>query len=211
MSARDLPRFTDDTLFHRVARVLCEAHCLPRKELFEAWEVARRARRRFRGGRVVELACGHGLVAHLMLLLDDTSATAVAIDRRIPKSAALVAAVLTAEWPRLAGRVALVERTIDDVALDASDVVVSAHACGVLTDRVLDMAVGVSARVVVLPCCHTVSHSDAGGLEGWLDPALAIDVTRAAHLRARGYRVHTQRIPESITPKNRLLFGEPRA
>jgi len=211
LSARDLPRFTDDTLFHRVARVLCEAHCLPRKELFEAWEVARRARRRFRGGRVVELACGHGLVAHLMLLLDDTSATAVAIDRRIPKSAALVAAVLTAEWPRLAGRVALVERTIDDVALDASDVVVSAHACGVLTDRVLDMAVGVSARVVVLPCCHTVSHSDAGGLEGWLDPALAIDVTRAAHLRARGYRVHTQRIPESITPKNRLLFGEPRA
>lgn len=193
-----------------MARVLCEANCLPRKELFEAWEVARRARRRFRGGRVVELACGHGLVAHLMLLLDDTSATAVAIDRRLPKSAERIAGVLTAEWPRLAGRVALVERTIDDVSLDSSDVVVSAHACGVLTDQVLDMAAGVSARVVVLPCCHAVSRSDSGGLEGWLDPAFAIDVTRAAHLRARGYRVHTQQIPESITPKNRLLFGEPR-
>lgn len=146
-----------------------------------------------------------------MLLLDDTSATAVAIDRRIPKCAARVAGVLTAEWPRLAGRVAFVERTLDDVALDASDVVVSAHACGVLTDRVLHMAASVSARVVVLPCCHTLSRSDTGGLEGWLDPALAIDVTRAQQLRARGYRVHTQKIPESITPKNRLLLGEPPA
>jgi hypothetical protein len=52
-------------LFDRVARVVCEADCLPRKELFESWEVARRTRRRFRGGRVVDLAAGHGLVGHL--------------------------------------------------------------------------------------------------------------------------------------------------
>ncbi len=26
---------------HRIARAVCEAECLPRKELFEAWEVAR--------------------------------------------------------------------------------------------------------------------------------------------------------------------------
>ena len=61
----------------------------------------------------------------------------------------------------------------------------------------------------MLPCCHSTGKCDAGGMDGWFDSALAIDVTRAGRLRAGGYRVHTQRIPESITPKNRLLFGEP--
>jgi SAM-dependent methyltransferase len=210
LSPRDLPRFPGDTLFHRVARTVCRANCLPRKELFEAWEVARRARRRFRGGRVVDLACGHGLIAHLLLLLDDTSETAIAVDRRIPDSAARVARAMTEEWPRLSGRITVLEQTIEEAGVGAGDLVVSAHACGTLTDDVLRKAIGASARVVVLPCCQAAAKSDAGGLEGWLDPALAIDVTRAALLRAHGYRVHTQHIPESITPKNRLLFGEPR-
>jgi hypothetical protein len=34
--------------------------------------------------------------------------------------------------------------------------------------------------------------------------------SRAMKLRAAGYVVHTQTIPGSITPKNRLLLGEPR-
>ena len=72
LTVRDLPRFPEPTLFHRVARVLCEAECLPRKELFESWEVARRARRRLRGRRVVDLACGHGLVGQMLMLLDPT-------------------------------------------------------------------------------------------------------------------------------------------
>jgi hypothetical protein len=141
LTPRDLPRFPDSTLLHRVARAVCRADCLPRKELFESWEVARRARRRFRGGRVVDLACGHALLAHLMLLLDDSSPTAVGADTRLPASAPVLAAAMQAEWPRLAGRVSL--------------------------------------------------------------------VTRAARLRSHGYTVHTQHIPEAITPKNRLLLGEP--
>lgn len=211
LNPRDLPRFPDGTLFHRVARVLCEADCLPRKELFEAWEVARRTRRRFRGGRVVDLACGHGLVAHLMLLLDDTSESAIAADTRIPGSAPKVADALAAAWPRLRGRVELTTGALADVAIAATDVVVSAHACGLLTDAVLEKAMSAGARVAVLPCCHSHGRCDAGGVEGWMEPALAIDVTRAARLRAAGYTVYTQRIPEEITPKNRLLMGERRA
>src|SRR5687768_5896673 len=87
LTPRYLGRFPSDTLFDRIARVVCHADCLPRKELYEAWEVARRVRRRFRGGRVVDLACGHALVAHLMLILDDTSERDLAIDVRIPDSA----------------------------------------------------------------------------------------------------------------------------
>jgi hypothetical protein len=201
--------FPGDTLFDAVARAVCEAECLPRKELYESWEVARRTRRRFRGGRVVDLACGHGLVAWLMLLLDDTSESALAVDRRIPDSAAKIAAALTARWPRLAGRVSTREASVDQVALEPTDVVVSAHACGALTDDVLRAATGARARVVVLPCCHDERTCDAGGLAGWLDPPLAIDATRAARLRSAGYHVHTQLIPVGITPKNRLLLAAP--
>ena len=84
VTPQDAARFPSETLFDRVGRVLCALDCLPRKELFEAWEVARRVRRRFRGGRVVDLACGHGLVAHLMLILDDTSPGTWALLRAAP-------------------------------------------------------------------------------------------------------------------------------
>jgi hypothetical protein len=209
LSPHDLHRFAGDTLFDRVARALCQAECVPRKELYEAWEVARRARRRFRGGRVVDLACGHALVAHLMLLLDDTSPSALAVDAKLPLSAARVTDCLSATWPRLAGRVTLRQAKLESVALTAEDVVVSCHACGRLTDDVIDQALAVRAKVVVLPCCQSVGKCDLGGLGGWLDPALAIDVTRAAKLSAAGYRVHTQAIPAEITPKNRLLLAGP--
>ncbi len=211
LNQHDLLHFQGSTLFHRIARVLCEACCIPRKELFEAWEVARRTRRRYRGGRVLDLACGHALVAHLLLLLDDTSETALAVDIRIPESAAKVSAAMVAQWPRLAGRVGIIEQQLSEVEVYPGDLVVSAHACGALTDQVLGKAIAASARVVVLPCCQSTGKNDSGGMEGWLDPDLAIDVTRAARLRAHGYSVHTQRIPGSITAKNRLLFGEPRA
>ncbi|MCH3710085.1 hypothetical protein LZC18_10085, partial [Campylobacter coli] len=81
LTTYDLDRFPGGTLFNRIARAVCQAGCLPRKELYEAWEVARRTRRRFRGGRVVDLAAGHGLLAQVMLLLDDSSPEAVAVDQ----------------------------------------------------------------------------------------------------------------------------------
>jgi hypothetical protein len=200
--------FTGTTLFDRVARVLCEASCLPRKELYESWEIARRTRRRFRGGRVVDLACGHGLVAYLMLLLDDSSSSALCADKRLPQSASLLASAMVRAWPRLEGRVTYVERSVEDVELHADDVVVSTHACGALTDLVLARAVAAGARVAVLPCCHDEDTCDPGDLAGWVDISLAIDATRAQRLAALGYDVHTQLIPEAITPKNRLLMGE---
>jgi SAM-dependent methyltransferase len=204
-----LPRFTGDTLFDRLARAVCRAGCLPRKELYEAWEVARRVRRRFRGGRVVDLACGHGLLAQILLLLDDSSPEALAIDRSLPDSAGKLQEALAESWPRLAGRVRFIEGDLEGLALQPADLIVSVHACGSLTDLVLERAVAARARVAVLPCCHSLDGADLGGLEGWLDGPLALDVTRAARLRAQGYRVFTQQIPPDITPKNRLLLAEP--
>jgi hypothetical protein len=207
LTGRDLGRFPGEALFDRLARAVCRAGCLPRKELYEAWETARRVRRLFRGGRVVDMCGGHGLLAHIMLLLDDSSASAVVIDRTVPPSSAKIHESLTADWPRLAGRITFLEREVEDIEVIASDVVVSIHACGALTDRIIARAVAARARVAVLPCCHDFATCDAGDLSGWVDAPLAIDIMRATRLKAQGYRVWTQSIPGEITSKNRLLLG----
>ena len=209
LTRHDLGRFPGDSLFDRVARAVAEVGVLPRKELYEAWEVARRTRRRCRGGRVVDVAGGHGLLAHLMLLLDDTSPEAVVVDPARPPSADVIGQAITAAWPRLDRRVRYETRSLAEVDLHPDDVVVSSHACGALTDQVLDAAVRAGARVAVLPCCHDAATCEPGPLTGWMDLSLAIDTIRALRLDARGYRVWTQTIPAAVTPKNRLLLGVP--
>jgi Methyltransferase domain len=209
LTAYDLHRFAGPTLFDRIGRVVCRAGCLPRKELYEAWETARRVRRIFRGGRVVDLAGGHGLLSHVLLILDDSSSRGLVVDTTIPPSAGALQHALAEAWPRLAGRIEYVAAGLGDVSIAESDLVVSVHACGALTDVVLDRAITSRARVAVLPCCHDLDASDAGGLEGWMDRSLAIDARRATRLAGAGYSVRTQTIPIAITPKNRLLLGEP--
>jgi hypothetical protein len=210
LTDRDLGRFPGDTLFSRLARAVCHAGCVPRKELYEAWEMARRVRRLFRGGRVVDLGAGHGLLAHAMLLLDDSSPTAIVVDKTLPPSSATVNEALVQAWPRLRGRVTLLARGLDDVEILRTDVVVSSHACGALTDCVLDRAGAAQARVAVLPCCHDLAGRGAGELAGWVDGPVALDILRAMRLKERGYRIWTQAIPAAITAKNRLLIGAPR-
>jgi hypothetical protein len=207
LTTRDLGRFPSNTLFDRMARAVCEAGCLPRKELYEAWEVARRARRGFRGGRVVDLGAGHGLLAHLMLILDDTSPSALAIDVKVPSSAPRIHDALVRGWPRLADRVTFITGGPDAIAIQPDDVVVSCHACGAFADAVIDAAAAARARMAVLPCCHDEDTCDTGDLAGWMDAALAIDAVRVTRLRALGYRVRTQIIPATITPKNRLIIA----
>lgn len=203
--------FPGETLFDKIGRAVCSAGTLPRKEFFEAWETAKRIRRKFRGGRIVDLACGHGLAAHMMMLLDNTSPEALCVDMAIPKNAEKLSAALTETWPKLRGRIQYIEKPLQEIEIDPEDIVLSVHACGGLTDLVIDRAISADARVAVLPCCHEIKKSDTGGLEGWLDGDLAIDVLRAMRLKENGYTIMTKTIPSSITPKNRLLMASKQA
>ena len=209
LTLKQMERFSGDSLFNKIARAVCRAGTLPAKELFEAWEVARRVRRQYRGGRIVDLACGHGLLAHIMLLLDDTSSEAVAVDSTFPKNAGTLSQSIVEAWPRLKHRIHYCETPIQEFEIRPDDLVVSIHACGTLTDTVLEKAVHAGVRVAVLPCCHDLERSDTGGLDGWVNSPLAVDIIRATRLSDRGYTVMTRKIPEEITPKNRLLMAHP--
>ena len=200
--------FPGSRLFDKIARAVCRAGTLPRKELHEAWEMAKRVRRRYRGGRILDLACGHGLLAHIMLILDDSSKTGIAVDKEIPSNAKKLSGSLIESWPRLKNRIIYKEVSVQEITIRPDDIVVSAHACGSLTDLIIDKAIEQHARVAVLPCCHDLKESSTNGLEGWMDKTLAVDTLRAVRLRSKGYRIVTQKIPNDITPKNRLLMGE---
>ncbi|MFC1523729.1 methyltransferase [Thermodesulfobacteriota bacterium] len=208
MTSRQQSLFPGDNLFDTIARAVCRAGTLPRKEFYEAWEMAKRIRRRYRGGRVVDLACGHGLLAHIMLILDDSSPTALAVDNKIPLNAEKLSHALITTWPRLKNRIIYKQQPFQEIILLPDDIVVSAHACGSLTDQIITLAVAQRARVAVLPCCQNVKESSTHSLEGWMDKTLAVDTVRALKLRAQGYHIVTQEIPAEITPKNRLLMGE---
>jgi hypothetical protein len=145
------------------------------------------------------------------LILDDSSPGALLVDVVPPKSAGRLHTVLVQAWPRLAGRLTSSTQPLESVSLAAADLVVSSHACGGLTDLILDGAAAARARVAVLPCCQDLALSQSGSLSGWMDESLAVDVMRAVRLEQRGYRIWTQTIPAAITPKNRLLMGEPLA
>ena len=208
LTPRQQSFFSGHSLFDKIARAVCRAGTLPRKELYEAWEMAKRVRRRYRSGRIVDLACGHGLLAHIMLILDDSSKTAIAVDKKIPLNAGKLSNALIASWPRLKNRVIYNEMPFQEITILPDDIVVSAHACGSLTDLIIDKAIEQHARVAVLPCCHNLKESSTDGLEGWMDRTLAVDTVRAVRLRSKGYQIVTQKIPNDITPKNRLLMGE---
>jgi hypothetical protein len=211
LTEKQMSEFPGDTVFDKIGRAVCRAGTLPVKELYEAWETARRIRRKFRGGRVMDLAGGHGLLAHILLILDDSSQEALVVDVNIPKNAGRLSEAIIQSWPRLTGRIHYMEASVADIEIRSNDIVVSVHACGALTDTVLMLAVAARARVGVLPCCHDLNLSPTGGLEGWINGPLAVDVMRAAWLGQQGYTVITRTIPEDITPKNRLLMGYPDA
>jgi hypothetical protein len=206
----DLGRFPEDTLFHRLARAVCRSECLPRKELFEAWETARRVRRLFRGGRIVDIGGGHGLLAHVMLLLDNSSRKRSSWTRRCRRR---VHECIGRSSPRGRGYLIAssscraVSRTWLSMPMTWWSPPMHAEVSATSSSIARQLR---AARVAVLPCCHDLDVNDDGDLSGWVEGPLAVDVVRALRLKQQGYRIWTQSISAEITPKNRLLIGAPR-
>ena len=173
LSPTDARRFPGDDTFAAVARAVCSADVLPRKELFETWEAAlvitEAFGERLRGGdlsssaartetRVADLAGGHGFLALALLVLNPALRSAVVVDRRKPESHEQLVSSLATAFPklRLHARVRFVEASVAETETrNATRVVFAAvHACGDLSDAVLALAVAARAPVALVPCCH---------------------------------------------------------
>ena len=228
LNPADAARFDGSTLFGSLAGAVCEAGVLPRKELFECWEVASALHESFPNTqRVADLAAGHGLLAWVLALLASSEGggggvarTAVCVDVAKPKSAEALGAAITASFPWLDGAVEYVEGSIDSVEDSSGEtLIVGVHACGILSDRVMDVAMrGANpSPIALLPCCHSLrTHTrllEDNTVEGGsqiaaelrdaartLGDSAAIDAFRLERLRRRGYTVEERFIPREITP-----------
>ena len=92
-------------------------------------------------------------------------------------------------------------------------IVVSTHACGSLTDAVLEYAADVgAASIAVMPCCYTGTADGAPyGVRRMLGVGMAADIRRAFELQGRGdYHVDFAAVPRAITPMNRIIVAERR-
>ena len=149
------------SLWPQVVDTVCSAGVLPRKELFEAWEVAVCVDAAFPAiPLVADLAAGHGLLAWLLLLLGARRGVrrrAVCVDTRLPDAALSLSDAFGERWPELRGQHQYVEGTLDAVSAAPGEALfTSVHACGPLSDRVIERAVASACPVALVPCCHSL-------------------------------------------------------
>ena len=186
LSPADARRFPGDDTFAAVARAVCSADVLPRKELFETWEAAlvitEAFGERLRGGdlsssaattetRVADLAGGHGFLALALLVLNPALRSAVVVDRRKPESHERLVSSLAKAFPklRLHARVRFVEASVAEAETqNATRVVLAAvHACGDLSDAVLALAVAARAPSRSCPAATGPGGRRGGSRRGW--------------------------------------------
>eukprot|EP00193_Tetraselmis_chui_P008217 CAMPEP_0177765880 /NCGR_PEP_ID=MMETSP0491_2-20121128/8222_1 /TAXON_ID=63592 /ORGANISM="Tetraselmis chuii, Strain PLY429" /LENGTH=232 /DNA_ID=CAMNT_0019282247 /DNA_START=29 /DNA_END=728 /DNA_ORIENTATION=+ len=158
---------------------------------------------------IVDLAAGHGLTAWMLLAMEPACRTALCVDVSQPESAGRLEAALVRAWPRLAGRVRYCTGRVEQLRPHSGCLLFAIHACGPLTDCVLDLAEKGNAPLAVVPCCHSAKTCDTGGLEAWLPLGAAVDATRVARLRRSGYDVSCSTISADITPENRVILASP--
>ena len=165
LQASDARHFVGNTMFDRCARATCAAGVnMPKKELLENWTLASMIHdRHWRGtappARVVDVASGHGLLGWFLLALCAASQrpAVFAVDRRMPDSAAALRDSFGEAFPALPARHRYVVADAADVDARGGDTLVLAlHACGGLSDLVIDAAVGGGASLCLVPCCHSL-------------------------------------------------------
>jgi hypothetical protein len=89
---------------------------------------------------------------------------------------------------------------------------VSIHACGSLTDQVIDMAIGNRKPFAVMPCCyefHNNRYFSPELIDYFSDKEDAIDAARVRKIQNRGFKVILRNIPKEISDKNRIIIGVP--
>jgi len=226
-----------DLLFQSFAQTICRANAVPRKELWETWAVALYIQDYFPNcRRIADLACGHGLLSWALLVLDNRR-TAVCVDKRMPLSADKIFHAMIQEYPQLESHWDFVESSLDAITTSSAaakppqnegTLLCGIHACGVLSDQIISLAIDGNLPAVLLPCCYmkkslqgkereeydrlaanNANVDDADNKDNTL--AEFINLQRIKRLEQAGYHVEQHSIPEEFTPQNTIILAAPPA
>ena len=200
--------FLADTLQDKVVRALVAENIIKLKEILESFEFFARIRKEIRSEVVVDLCCGHGLVGVLFALFERSVKRVILVDKVEPKSRQRMLDCLAKVAPWITAKVESRNESIYSEVdwLPKESSIVAAHACGVLTDRCIEIATECQGSLAILPCCHPEDQCQAPAALGLaLGHDVAFDIDRTYRLENDGYTVKWRTIPAVITPKNRVI------
>jgi len=169
---------------------------------------------------VYDLCAGHGLTGMLFAACnpprEDIIVRTHLVDISEPPSHKVLKDLIAEVCPWIKNEVqfntcSLKELHIND-SKDVCPIVIATHACGNLTDEVLDEAVSMNAcAIAAMPCCYTgTAKGSPYGIKRALGVAWAADIRRTQFLDSNQYHVDYSTIPIEITPLNRIILAEER-
>jgi 16S rRNA G527 N7-methylase RsmG len=210
---RALELFDGDSMPEKIARAIVRRQAIVAKELFESFEFFQRVRRGVRQRMVVDVSAGHGLTGLLFAAFEREVEEVILVDPTPPDSFEKVSEAVyeCAPWAR--EKVRYIENRVEYVHehVEEGAGIFGVHACGVLSDRAIDLAIKKKSTVALLPCCYAQTAQDAPrALREWLGAEMTTDVHRTYRLEDAGYDVVWTAIPRVITPKNRVILARPR-
>mmetsp|Transcript_82502 Transcript_82502/g.123812 ORF Transcript_82502/g.123812 Transcript_82502/m.123812 type:complete len:489 (+) Transcript_82502:145-1611(+) len=216
-------------MLNKLGLMACRTGVVPRKELLETFAAATYIDAKFpQIRRVADVAAGHGLLSWFLLALDPTR-SAICIDRRMPPSADIIANSMLELYPNLESKWCYVEADLASIESHPSTLIASVHACGGLSDKLIEMAIDGKAPIAVVPCCHSVKEKKgyqphpltkmkAEEVESLVERILLedqdaslgdiVDQVRCTTLETAGYDVEEAKLPELFTKRNRLILGQ---
>ena len=202
--------FNSDSLQDTLIRAIAGQRVLSIKEIIETFEFFARVRKTIKAACVADLCCGHGLLGLLFAIFERKVNRVILLDKFEPDNRAKLIAATSAVAPWIVDKVESQQTKIESAQtlLPQGCSIISAHACGVLSDRCIDIAIEKESQLAILPCCYPKSACDAPlAIRTAFGLSAAYDIDRTYRLEAAGYLVRWMEIPKLITPMNRILVA----
>jgi len=135
--------FNSDSLQDTFLQAIAAERLLPIKEVLESFEFFTRIRKATRSNVMADLCCGHGLLGILFAMFEREVDRVILIDQNEPESRKRLITVAAKVAPWIAEKIDNREAKIgvEDDWIQPAVAIVSAHACGVLSDLCIDIAI----------------------------------------------------------------------